>query len=331
MMSKVLIINTKGGGHAFIGLHLSRALLAQGHSVDLLQVGAPADKAPFGKYAQLAGEFSSFAVRYGDVTADSVGTGYDAVYDNNAKSPEDVDAVIAAGKAGADVFYVSSAGAYTYDQNLAPHLSGDAAKGATITVEDALRGAGVSTACFRPIYIVGEASAKREYLDYFFDRIQRDRPVLIPGTGSEFTSLTDVRDVASMLAAALGNKSLKNDIINLVSSRGVTFDGVAKMCAAACGKTATIIRYDPDEVAEKVESFSLKKAFPFRVRHFFADPFEAQDKLGWTAEHSDSKDALLSAIKDSYEEYVQLGLDKASISFTLDDSILQAVRCEMVV
>lgn len=36
---KCLIVNTKGGGHAFIGLHLARKLMADGHSVTLLNDG----------------------------------------------------------------------------------------------------------------------------------------------------------------------------------------------------------------------------------------------------------------------------------------------------
>ena len=35
----VLIINTKGGGHAFLGLYLARELLAAGHKVSILNDG----------------------------------------------------------------------------------------------------------------------------------------------------------------------------------------------------------------------------------------------------------------------------------------------------
>ncbi len=35
----VLIANTKGGGHAFIGLHLAKQLLDSGHSVTILNDG----------------------------------------------------------------------------------------------------------------------------------------------------------------------------------------------------------------------------------------------------------------------------------------------------
>lgn len=37
----VLIANTKGGGHAFIGLHLAKQLLDAGHSVTILNDGDP--------------------------------------------------------------------------------------------------------------------------------------------------------------------------------------------------------------------------------------------------------------------------------------------------
>ena len=36
---KALIVNTKGGGHAFIGLHLAKQLKADGHSVTIFNDG----------------------------------------------------------------------------------------------------------------------------------------------------------------------------------------------------------------------------------------------------------------------------------------------------
>ena len=36
---QVLIVNTKGGGHAFIGLHLAKALLKNGHSITIFNDG----------------------------------------------------------------------------------------------------------------------------------------------------------------------------------------------------------------------------------------------------------------------------------------------------
>lgn len=321
MSANVLILNTKGAGHGFIGLHLARKLLQEGNKVDLLQVGGDPSFGPFAKYPSLASEFPNFSFSFGSVS-DASSAAYDAVYDNNAKSSGDAGPAIAAGKNGAEVFYVASAGAYAYDPNTAPHFVGDPAEGATVDVENLLREQGVSSVNFRPIYIVGEDCSKREYLDYFFDRIVRDRPLLLPGNGSELTSLTDVRDIAAMLAAALG-KGMKNETLNLVNNRAVTFDGVVKMCEDACGKKANVVRYDPDDIKKKMDGFVPKKAFPFRPRHFFADPGEATAKLGWTPEFSGSADKLAAVIRASYEDYVAMGLDKKQVNFDLDDEILK--------
>lgn len=37
--ANVLIANTKGGGHAFIGLYLAKQLISKGHSVTILNDG----------------------------------------------------------------------------------------------------------------------------------------------------------------------------------------------------------------------------------------------------------------------------------------------------
>ena len=324
MSAKVLIVNTKGGGHGHIGLHLARSLLSQGNAVEMLQMGKETTSGPVGKYPQLSTQYpDKFSVRFGQVSEETVGTGYDAVYDNNAKSLEDIAPIIKAGQAGAEVFYVSSAGAYAYDPNLAPHLVGDAAKGPTIDVENALRDSGVSSVNFRPTYIIGEGSSKREYTDYFFDRIVRGRPLLLPGTGSELTALTDVRDIASMLSAACG-KGMKNETLNMVNTRCISFDGIVKMCSKVCGKEANVVYYDPEEMKSKVDGFQVKKQFPFRPRHFFADPGESVAKLGWTPEFSGTPSGLEATLKLCFEEYLSLGLDKAEKDFSLDDKVLAA-------
>lgn len=326
MSANVLIVNTKGGGHGHIGLHLAQKLLEEGNSVHIHQVGPEGSCAPVKQYPTLESTHGDkFSVKYGDIPS-SYPTNFSAIYDNNAKSADDIAPAIESAKSsGAQLFYVSSAGAYKYDSNVAPHNIKDRASGATIDVENTIREAGVSSATFRPIYIIGPHTSKREYVDFFFDRIVRGRPVPLPGCGDEITSITDVRDIASLLSSALG-KSLKDDIINCVNTRGITFNGMVKLCAEACGQEAKTVYYDPNKMEQQIEGFKVKKAFPFRPRHFFADPCEAQIKLGWKPEVSGSVDGLSKSIKECYDEYVELGLDKAEVDFSLDDKILQLVQ-----
>lgn len=333
----VLILNTKGGGHAFIGLHVARAVIAAGGRVRLLQVGDEAAlgaSLPCSRYAELvsASDEGAVEVAYGtvaDVSTAFPGVTFDAVLDNNSKKVDEV-AVVADFVAAAGIpqlLYISSAGQYVYDPSTAPHVEGDAAKGGQVEVEAALAARGTPFAAFRPIYIVGEASAKRDYLDFFFDRLVRGRPIPIPGNGAEMTSLTDVVDVAAMLTAALATPAAASggQVYNATAGRGITFDGVARLCAAAVGgadaPTPNIVHYDPAAVT--ADGFSVKKAFPFRPRHFFADAGAAEAAFGWRARAA-AADDLAAVVAASYVEYVALGRGERDVSFTMDDMILDA-------
>lgn len=325
MSGNVLIVNTKGGGHGHIGLYLARTLLEDGHKVHIHQVGKSNSSEPMKQYPTLEKAYTDrFSVAYGSLPP-VFDKSYTAIYDNNAKSEEDIAPVIETARdSGAQVFYVSSAGSYKYDGNKAPHEIKDAASGSTIEVEDAIKTAGVCSANFRPIYIIGQHTSKREYIDFFFNRLVRDRPIPIPGSGDELTSITDVRDIATLLASAIG-KDLKDNTFNCVNTRAVTFDAMIQMCAEACGRAITTIKYDPKKMEKLIDGFTVKEAFPFRPRHFFADPLEAQRILGWEPLISGSRDGLSSSIKLCYKEYVDLGLDKADVDFSLDDKIIANV------
>uniref|UniRef100_J3MJF5 NAD-dependent epimerase/dehydratase domain-containing protein n=2 Tax=Oryza brachyantha TaxID=4533 RepID=J3MJF5_ORYBR len=152
--------------------------------------------------------------------------------------------------------------------------------------------------------------------EWFFDRIVRKRPVLIPGSGMQLTNITHVRDLSSMLALAVESPgAAAGRIFNCVSDRAVTLDGLAKMCAAAAGAAADIVHYDPAAVG-----VDAKKAFPFRNMHFYAEPRAAKEVLGWT-----STTRLPEDLKERFAEYAGSGRGEKEMSFDLDDKILAAV------
>ena len=63
-----------------------------------------------------------------------------------------------------------------------------------------------------------------------------------------------------MITLAISKPDAANGTtFNAVSDRGVTFNGLVKLCAAAAGKEAEIVYYDP-----KAIGIDAKKAFPFR-------------------------------------------------------------------
>lgn len=140
---------------------------------------------------------------------------------------------------------------------------------------------------FRPQYMIGSGNNK-DCEEWFFDSkfsygillfllrnqvvlllmiiyqlylgIVRGRPVPIPGSGMQLTNISHVRDLSSMLSAAVEKAdAASGNIFNCVSDRAVTLDGMAKLCAKAAGMPVEIVHYDPKAIGS-----DAKKAFPFR-------------------------------------------------------------------
>ena len=118
------------------------------------------------------------------------------------------------------------------------------------------------------------------------------------------------------MAAVLGNSKAVGEIYNISGDRYVTFNGLARFCAAAAGKSTEdlkIVHYDP-----KKFDFGKKKAFPLRLQHFFADTNKAVADLNWKPEYD-----LLSGLKDSLsKDYLASNRQDAEVDFSLDEEIL---------
>ena len=176
---------------------------------------------------------------------------------------------------------------------------------------------GLPFTAIRPVYIYGP----QNYNDleaWFFDRIVRDRPVPIPAHGQHLTQWGHVQDLAQAMAQVLGNSAAIGQIYNVSGDRFVSFDGLARVCATAAGKSADnlkLVHFDPQQF-----DFGKRKAFPMRTQHFFASVQKAQAELGWKPQHN-----LLSGLKDSFQnDYLTSGRDQSEVDFSVDDEILAA-------
>ncbi len=78
-------------------------------------------------------------------------------------------------------------------------------------------------------YIYGPLTNKRDYLDWFLDRITRGRPLPLPLHGDQLTTLTHVEDVAALLGAVVDNPRAVNQVFNCATDRCVD-GGVGWMC-----------------------------------------------------------------------------------------------------
>ncbi len=305
------------GGTRFIGVYLTRILVEQGHEVVLFNRGN--HPAPVQGVVQLKGDRTDPA----QLKQALAGQLFDAVFDNNGRELSDTQPLVELFKDRIQQFiYMSSAGVYLKSDQM-PHTEGDAIdpnsrhKGKAET-EAYLIAERFPFTAFRPTYIYGP----QNYNDleaWFFDRVVRDRPILIPGNGQHLTQFGHVKDLARAMGLAMGNPKAVGQIYNISGQTSVTFDGLARTCAAVAGKSANdlkIMHYDP-----KAFDFGKRKPFPLRAQHFFADIHKAQSDLNWAPEFD-----LVSGLKDSFQnDYLAHGRDRAEIDFSLDDQILAAL------
>lgn len=304
------------GGTRFIGVYLTRLLVEQGHEVVLFNRGNK--PVPVAGVHQIHGDRS----KANDLQEKLADQQFDAIFDNNGRELSDTQPL-------ADLFqgrvqhfvYMSSAGVYLKSAQM-PHLEGDAVdpksrhKGKHDT-ETYLSQQGLPFTSIRPTYIYGP----QNYNDleaWFFDRIVRDRPLPIPGHGQHLTQMGHVADLAVAMSQVLSNPQAIGQIYNVSGDRYVTFDGLARACAVAAGKSAESIRivhYDPKQF-----DFGKRKAFPLRPQHFFADIHKAIQELDWQPQFD-----LISGLKDSFQnDYLASGRDKIEVDFSVDDEILAA-------
>ncbi|KAK6164697.1 hypothetical protein DH2020_001561 [Rehmannia glutinosa] len=252
------------------------------------------------------------------------GATFDVVLDNNGKDLDTVRPVADWAKSSGvkQFLFISSAGIYKPTDE-PPHVEGDTVKADAghVGVEKYISETFGNWASFRPQYMIGSGNNK-DCEEWFFDRIVRGRPVLIPGSGMQLTNIAHVRDLSSMLTLAVEKpEAASGNIFNCVSDRAVTLDGMAKLCAQAAGLPVEIVHYNP-----KAVGIDAKKAFPFRNMHFYAEPRAAKEILGWTGTTN-----LTVDLKERFDEYVKIGRDKKEIKFETDDKILAALKVPVAV
>lgn len=306
------------GGTRFIGVYLTRLLYEQEHEIVLFNRGN--NPAPVNGIEQIHGDRTHPV----ELKQKLDGQEFDAIFDNNGRELSDTQPLAELFRDRVKHFvYMSSAGVYLKSDQM-PHIEGDAIdpqsrhKGKYDT-ENYLAEQNLPFTAIRPTYIYGP----QNYNDleaWFFERIVRDRPIPIPGNGSTITQLGHVQDLAQAMVQVLGNRRAIGQIYNLSGDRYVTFDGLARSCAIAAGKSPddlTLIHYDPKQF-----DFGKRKAFPLRPQHFFASIQNARRDLYWNPEFD-----LISGLKDSYEnDFLANQRDQADVDFSVDDEILQAAN-----
>ncbi|KAG8459261.1 hypothetical protein KFE25_014106 [Diacronema lutheri] len=317
-MAHALIVQNKGGGHGEIGFHLAKALRAKGVDVTIVQDdGAKATKPPFSEYASELSDCNIVWCSPKDGAAVSAALAgkppLTHVFENYAKEPADCAPALAAALASPDFklfTFVSSAGMYKAKGELFEDGPVKEPPTGQREVELALADKLAGKWCaFRPQYIYGPLTNKRDYLDWFLARASRGLPQPLPGDGSQPASLTHCADVAALLASVAGQEAkAAGQIFNCAAPATLTYRQVAELAAAASGKPANI-QYLPA---------GSKTSFPFRPNSegFYVNVEKAQSVLGWKPTHGIAADLAQGGFYA--QGFFALGLDKGELDTSED-------------
>jgi nucleoside-diphosphate-sugar epimerase len=307
---RVLVV----GGTEFISLHLVRALLRDRHDVVVLNRGRQPGRVPAGVKTIVADRKDHAAL--GRVLG---GERFDGLVDI-AYAPttgDDVRALLAAlGDRVGHAIFVSTGRVHDhalpipYDEDTPRNLYwGEYAKN-KIEGEDAYLASGVPATVVRPTHLFGPLNTRNNET-FFFDRLVRGRPVLVPGDGGWLRQFGHVEDLANAMAAMLGDRRAFGRAYNVSGEEAVTQVGFVELIAEVVGRPLTIVRAPKAPFGQNLVYECHAVYTTTRVR----------GELGIRPRYT-----LAAGLAQTYEWYCLEGLDRREVDFSQDDALLAAVR-----
>ena len=224
---RVLVV----GGTEFISLHLVRALLRDRHEVVVLNRGRHPGRVPAGVKTIVADRKDHAAL--GRVLA---GERFDGLVDITyaPTTGDDVRALLAAldGRAGHAIF-VSTGRVHDHALPIPYH---EDTRGTGMDEE----GTRLPASVVRPTHVFGPLNTRNNET-FFFDRLVRGRPVLVPGPGGWLRQFGHVEDLADAMAAMLGDRRAFGRAYNVSGEESITQVGFVELIAEVIERRASLV------------------------------------------------------------------------------------------
>jgi nucleoside-diphosphate-sugar epimerase len=315
---RVLVV----GGTEFISLHLVRALQRDGHRVAVLNRGRQPERLPGGVERFVADRKDAAALR-----AALGGQRFDGVVDVTyaPTTGEDVEALLAAPAAVGHVIFVSTARVYDharpipYDEDTPRNLYwGEYAKN-KIAGEDVLfarhRLQGAPVTIVRPTHVYGPLNTRNNET-FFFDRLARGRPVLVPDGGGWLRQFGHVEDLADAMAAMLGQRAAFGRAYNVMGEETITQVGFVELIAEVMKRPLTLVPA-PTPAGGKPAPFGQNLTYDCHAVHTTT---RVRAELGLRPRYT-----LGAGLAQTLAWYQHEGLDKRETDFSAEDALLRSL------
>jgi len=307
------------GGTEFIGIHVVRALLRDGHAVTVLNRGHHPRRVPAGVRTLRCDRLDHAAV-VRTLAAERVDTLVDVAYAPTTAA--DVAAVLDAleGRLGHAIFMSTGR---VYDHALPIPFDeatprtfywGEYAKN-KIGGEDVLRARhrdrGLAITVVRPTHVYGPMNTRHNEA-FFFDRLVRGRPVLVPGAGGWLRQFGHVEDLADAVAAMVGVPAAFGQAYNVTGEEAVTQVGFVELIADVIKRPVTLVP------APATAPFGQNLSYDC---HAVYTTTKVRSELGIRPRYT-----LAAGLAQTFEWYLREGLDRRDVDFGADDRLLAVAR-----
>lgn len=305
-MSRCLVI----GGTLFIGRALVRRLLERGDQVTILHRGR---SNPFaGKTDEIHCDRNDVEAIHSALAGRRFNVVFDNVYDwQRGTTAEQVQAAAEACEDGLSRYvFMSSVAVYELGENLSeeaapvPRDHPDVYARNKAETERMLfrlhRERGVAAVTLRPPYVYGpENPFYREA--FFWDRLLRDRPIIIPGDGSRLMQFILADDLARAAILAADTDSAVGRGYNIANPEPLSQEQVVDALARACGRNAKKV-FVPRDAIEKAGGGLFEP--PYYFGQYFDMPPITQDTSRASQELGFEETRFDAGLAETFEAYL---------------------------
>jgi nucleoside-diphosphate-sugar epimerase len=308
------------GGTEFISLHLVRALLRDGHHVSVLNRGRNPARLPAG-VRTIVGDRTDHPGLAKALAAERCDALVDITYAPTTGA--DVEALLDAldGRVGHALF-VSTGRVHDHALPIPYHEDtprnlywGDYAKN-KIAGEDAMlrrwREHKLPVTIVRPTHVYGPLNTRNNET-FFFDRLVRNRPILVPGAGGWLRQFGHVEDLADAMAAMLGVPAAFGQAYNVSGEEAVTQVGFVELIGEVLERPVSFVHV-PTPAGGKPVAFGQNLVYDC---HAVYTTTKIRAELGIRPRYS-----LAAGLAQTYEWYMREGLDRRPVDFSAEDALL---------
>jgi nucleoside-diphosphate-sugar epimerase len=302
---RVLVV----GGTEFISLHLVRSLLREGDEVAVLNRGRQPGRVPAGVRTIVCNRKDHAALRR-TLAGERVDGLVDVAY--APTTGEDVEALLdaLAGRVG-HVLFVSTGRVHDhalpipYGEDTPRSLYWGEYARHKIAGEDALfrrhREHGLPITIVRPTHVYGPLNTRNNET-FFFDRLLRGRPILVPGDGGWLRQFGHVEDLAEAMVAMLGAPAAFGQAYNVTGEEAITQVGFVQLIAE-------IVKRPP---------FGQNLAYDC---HAVYTTTKIRAQLGICPRYT-----LAAGLAQTFDWYLREGLDRRQIDVSAEDALLESLN-----